>query len=104
MSEIESPYFVEILRGVEETLDNAGLSMVLTTTHDEARRHRRWMARVVEHGTEGVVLVLPDEHAAPLEELRRRGIPFAVVDQEERGNLCRLRRRMESVLLLGLKT
>jgi len=80
MSEIDSPYFVEILRGVEETLDNAGLSMVLTTTHDEARRHRRWMARVVEHGTEGVVLVLPDEHAAPLEELRRRGIPFAVVD------------------------
>src|SRR5215207_7597627 len=68
MSEIDSPYFVEILRGVEETLDNAGLSMVLTTTHDEARRHRRWMARVVEHGTEGVVLVLPDEHAAPLED------------------------------------
>jgi DNA-binding LacI/PurR family transcriptional regulator len=80
MSEIDSPYFVEILRGVEETLDRAGLSVVVTTTHDEERRHQRWMARVVEHGTDGVVLVLPDEHAAHLEELRHRGIPFAVVD------------------------
>ena len=80
MSEVDSPYFVEIIRGVEETLERAALSMVLTTTHEEERRHRRWMARVIEHGTDGVILVLPDEHAAYVEELRRHGIPFAVVD------------------------
>jgi LacI family transcriptional regulator len=80
MSEVDSPYFVEIIRGVEETLERAELSMVLTTTHEEERRHRRWMARVIEHGTEGVILVLPDEHAVYVEELHRHGIPFAVVD------------------------
>jgi LacI family transcriptional regulator len=80
MSEVDSPYFVEIIRGVEETLERAQLSMVLTTTHEEERRHRRWMARVIEHGTEGVILVLPDEHAVYVEELHRHGIPFAVVD------------------------
>jgi LacI family transcriptional regulator len=80
MSEVDSPYFVEIIRGVEETLERAALSMVLTTTHEEERRHRRWMARVIEHGTDGVILVLPDEHASYVEELRRHGIPFAVVD------------------------
>src|SRR3712207_1356647 len=63
MSEVDSPYFVEIIRGVEETLERAALSMVLTTTHEEERRHRRWMARVIEHGTDGGILVLPDEHA-----------------------------------------
>ncbi len=80
MSEVDSPYFVEIIRGVEETLERAALSMVLTTTHEEEQRHRRWMARVIEHGTDGVILVLPDEHASYVEELRRHGIPFAVVD------------------------
>jgi LacI family transcriptional regulator len=80
MSEVDSPYFVEIIRGVEETLERAGLSMVLTTTHEEERCHRRWMARVIEHGTDGVILVLPDEHAVYVEELHRHGIPFAVVD------------------------
>lgn len=80
MTDVDAPYFTEILRGVEETLEDAGLSMVVTATHDEKRRQRRWMARVVEQGTDGVVLVLPDEHAEQLDELRRRGIPFAVVD------------------------
>jgi LacI family transcriptional regulator len=80
MSEVDSPYFVEIIRGVEETLERAGLSMILTTTHEEERCHRRWMARVIEHGTDGVILVLPDEHAVYVEELHRHGIPFAVVD------------------------
>jgi LacI family transcriptional regulator len=80
VKEIDNAYFSEIIRGVEETLERAGLSMVLAATHDEARRHRRWMARVVEHGTDGAILVLPDEHVAHLEELRRRGIPVALVD------------------------
>jgi LacI family transcriptional regulator len=80
VSEVDSPYFVEIIRGVEETLESAALSMVLTSTHEEERRHRRWMARVLEYGTDGVILVLPDEHASYVEELRRHAIPFAVVD------------------------
>lgn len=77
---LDSPYFVEIIQGVEGTLERAGLSLVLTTTQDDARRHQQWLARVIEHGTDGAILVLPDEHAARLGELRRRGIPFVVVD------------------------
>lgn len=80
VKEVDNAYFTEVIRGVEETLERAGLSMVLTATHDEARRHRRWMARVVEHGTDGAILVLPDEHFAHVEELRRQGIPVALVD------------------------
>ncbi len=80
VKELDNAYFTEVIRGVEETLERAGLSMVLTATHDEARRHRRWMARVVEHGTDGAILVLPDEHFAHVEELRRHGIPVALVD------------------------
>lgn len=80
VKEIDNAYFSEVIRGVEETLELAGISMVLTATHDEARRHRRWMARVVEHGTDGAILVLPDEHFTQLEELRRRGIPAALID------------------------
>jgi LacI family transcriptional regulator len=80
VKEIDNAYFTEIIRGVEETLERAGLSMVLTATHDEARRHRRWMARVVEHGTDGAILVLPDENFSQLDGLRRHGIPAALVD------------------------
>jgi LacI family transcriptional regulator len=80
VKEVDNAYFTEIIQGVEETLQRAGLSMVLTATHDEARRHRRWMARVLEHGTDGAILVLPDENLADLEGLRSHGIPVALVD------------------------
>ncbi len=85
VKEVDNPYHAEIIRGVEETLERAGLSMVLTATHDEERRHRRWMARVLEHGTDGAILVLPDEHFTHLAELHNRGIPVALVD--DRGEI-----------------
>ncbi len=85
VKELDNPYFAEIIRGVEETLERAGLSMILTATHDEERRHRRWMARVIEYGTDGAILVLPDEQVAHLELLRSRGIPMALVD--DRGEI-----------------
>lgn len=85
IKEVDSHYSVEIIKGVEETLESAGLSMVLTVTHDEERRHRRWMERVIENGTDGAILVLPDKHAAHLEELRRQRIPFVILDDRDDG-------------------
>ena len=41
VGETNNAYFTEIIRNVEQTLERAGLSMVLTATHDEARRHWR---------------------------------------------------------------
>src|SRR5579884_1526847 len=78
--EIDSPYIVQIVKGAAETLDAAGLSVVLTATHDEERRHRQWLARVIDHATDGAILVLPDGRSTNLEELRRRGVPLVVVD------------------------
>lgn len=78
--EIDSPYIVQIVKGAAEALDAAGLSVVLTATHDEERRHRQWLARVIDHATDGAILVLPDGRSTNLEELRRRGVPLVVVD------------------------
>ncbi len=78
--EIDSPYINQVIQGIEETLERAGYSLVLTVTHDEASRHRQWLARVIEHATDGAILVLPDGHESHLEELRERRIPFVVVD------------------------
>ena len=52
VGETNNAYFTEIIRNVEQTLERAGLSMVLTD--GDARRSETplalWMARVVEHG------------------------------------------------------
>lgn len=82
---LDSAYHMEIIRGVEERLEPTGFRMALSATHGESQRERQWLAKVVDGSTDGAILVLADGHAAHLERLRRRGIPFVVVDH--RGEL-----------------
>jgi LacI family transcriptional regulator len=82
---LDSAYHLEIIRGVEEHLEPTGYRVALSATHDQSQRERQWVAKVVDGSTDGAILVLADGHAAHLDTLRRRGIPFVVVDH--RGEL-----------------
>jgi LacI family transcriptional regulator len=82
---LDSAYQLEIIRGVEEQLESTGYRMAVSATHGQSQRERQWVAKVVDGSTDGAILVLADGHAAHLETLRRRGIPFVVVDH--RGEL-----------------
>lgn len=82
---LDSAYHLEIIRGVEEHLEPTGYRMAVSATHGQSQRERQWVAKVVDGSTDGAILVLADGHAAHLETLRRRGIPFVVVDH--RGEL-----------------
>jgi LacI family transcriptional regulator len=82
---LESEYWLEIIRGVEERLEGTDLRMALSATHDEARHERHWLAKTMDGSTDGVILVLAHGEAEALESLRQRGTPFVVVDH--RGEL-----------------
>jgi LacI family transcriptional regulator len=82
---LDSAYHLEIIRGVEERLESTGFRMALSATHGQAQGERQWLAKVIDGSTDGAILVLADGHAAHLERLRQRGIPFVVVDH--RGEL-----------------
>ncbi|MBX5459219.1 MAG: LacI family DNA-binding transcriptional regulator [Thermogemmatispora sp.] len=83
--DLDSPYYFEIIRGVEEVLERTELRMALSTTHDESRRERQWLRQVIEGATDGAILVLAQGQSDRLDELRRHRIPFVVVDH--RGEL-----------------
>ncbi len=82
---LDSAYHLEIIRGVEERLESTGFRMALSATHGRAQGERQWVAKVVDGSTDGAILVLADGHAVHLARLRKRGIPFVVVDH--RGEL-----------------
>jgi LacI family transcriptional regulator len=77
---LNSEYASEILRGIEESLAPTEVRVVLATTHDHQQRERQWMQRLADGSTDGAVLVLADKSSLHLQELRRRRIPFVVVD------------------------
>ena len=78
---LNSEYAVEILRGVEEALLSTEVRVVLASTHDYQRRERQWRQRLADGSTDGAVLVGADHTSLHLTELRRRQIPFVVVDR-----------------------
>jgi LacI family transcriptional regulator len=79
---LNSDYAAEILRGVEEALSPTTVRAVLATTHDPRQRERQWLQRLADGSTDGAVVVLADRQSPPVQELRRRDIPFVVVDRQ----------------------
>ena len=77
---LDSPWAVEILRGVEEwgTAHETGVA-VSAVRHGNARP-ASWTSGLASHDTDGVLLVTSKLTAAQLEQLRGAGIPLVVID------------------------
>ena len=82
---LENPFVTQIVRGVEEALERTGLRLALSFTHDNSLGERQWLEKIADRATDGAILVLAHGQSSRLDELRRRGIPFVVVDH--RGEL-----------------
>src|SRR5947209_15684721 len=78
-------YSAEITRGVEEALERTGLRLALSFTQGKSQGERQWLDKIADRATDGAILVLARGQSSHLNELRRRGIPFVVVDH--RGEL-----------------
>ena len=78
---LNSEYAAEILRGVEEALEASDVRVVLATTHDHLQRERQWLQRLTDSSTDGAVVVLAGQQSPHVQELRRHGVPFVVVDR-----------------------
>jgi LacI family transcriptional regulator len=83
--DLTQDYNFAILRGVEEIVESTDMRLVLSATYGESNYERQWLSKLVHGSTDGALLLLADSKSQHLEELRRRGIPFVVVDH--RGEL-----------------
>jgi LacI family transcriptional regulator len=78
-NDLDSPWAVEIIRGVEEVAHDTGVGVVVSAVHSEATSERRWWQNVQARASDGVILVT--SHLNPrLEEELRRHLPTVVVD------------------------
>ena len=77
---LDSPWAVEILRGVEEwgAIHETGVA-VSSVRHGDARP-ASWTSALASHDTDGVILVTSELTDSQLGQLRSAGIPLVVVD------------------------
>ncbi|MEV6108740.1 LacI family DNA-binding transcriptional regulator [Streptomyces sp. NPDC051940] len=79
-NDLDSPWAVEIIRGVEDVAHAAGVGTVVSAIHDRAGSARQWMTNLRARASDGVILVTSVLEPTLHEELRRLGVPLVVVD------------------------
>jgi LacI family transcriptional regulator len=77
---LDDEYFLPILEGVSQVLNEAGICMVLSSAHDSTEEEVQLIDTVTDRATRGVLIVLPSEEA--IEHLKRSGLPFVLIHNQ----------------------
>jgi LacI family transcriptional regulator len=80
VTDLETSYIGEIIRGVDEELASLDYDIMLYTTHRRKHRESAFVATLTAGAADGLLLVLPTDPAAYLSSFRTRGFPFVLID------------------------
>jgi LacI family transcriptional regulator len=80
-SDLDSPWAVEILRGVESNLTNRGMAVVVSSVQRHgSTRPPSWTRTIARHHSAGVLLVMSQLTARQWRELQQHDTPLVVID------------------------
>jgi DNA-binding LacI/PurR family transcriptional regulator len=79
-NELESPWAMEIIKGVEEVARENDLGVVLSAQEGPGAIGRTWVDAVAARHSAGLILVVSELSAEQVARLTARNIPFVVVD------------------------
>jgi LacI family transcriptional regulator len=77
---LDSPWAVEILRGVEEWGAEHSTAVAVSSVRHGNARPASWTSGLASHDTDGVILVTSELTGSQLEQLREADIPLVVLD------------------------
>jgi LacI family transcriptional regulator len=76
---LEGGYDLGIMHGVQDVLEATGHRLIVFATHEDENLEQRWLRRVLEQGTDGVLLLLPYERTRLADVLVEHQIPFVAI-------------------------
>src|SRR3954447_1839951 len=79
-NELESPWAMEIVKGVEEVAREHGLGLVLSAREGPGALGRSWINAVASRRSAGLILVVSELSSEAASRLSARDIPFVIVD------------------------
>src|SRR5262245_62109414 len=86
MADVASPFFPDVVRGVEDVLSPAGFSLLLSSSRRDAERELRNVRHLLERNTDGLILGAPQVEVGVLAELAARtGVPMVFLNRDVHG-------------------
>jgi len=80
--DIGSPFYAELIRGVEEEASRAGYYLMLLTTAGKPSREEMYFRLLGEQRVDGIIVLTPRGDEALLRRIQRKGFPLVVVDRD----------------------
>lgn len=82
ISQIDDPFWSEVLNGVDSVLHPAGYSLFIAATHREKEREKQVVQAMMQRGVDGVILLAPQFGADQSHIFWTYGFPMAMVNNE----------------------
>jgi LacI family transcriptional regulator len=79
-NDLDSPWALEIIRGVEDAAHSEGVGTVVSAIHRRASATREWLENIAARASDGAILVTTDLDPALHWELRELQVPTVVID------------------------
>ncbi|WP_432907035.1 LacI family DNA-binding transcriptional regulator [Micromonospora matsumotoense] len=79
-NDLDSPWAVEIIRGVEDVAQASGAGTVVSAIHRRTSSAKQWLDNMRTRSTEGVIFVTSMVEPPLQAELRRLRLPVVIVD------------------------
>src|SRR2546423_5903089 len=79
-NDLDSPWAVEIIRGVEDVAHAAAVGTVVSAIHRRSTSTRQWLENLRARASDGVILVTSTLQPTHQAELRRLNVPMVAVD------------------------
>jgi DNA-binding LacI/PurR family transcriptional regulator len=84
LNDLHNPFFAEIAAGIEQLASTVGYQVVISTGGRRARRERAMVEALLEHRTDGIILVSPRMEAPAILEVAS-SVPVVLVGRRVRG-------------------
>jgi len=78
--DLDSPWAVELIGGVEEVTHAAGVGTVVSAIHRRTASTRQWLQNLRARQSDGVILVISDGAGPISTELHRLNVPMVIID------------------------
>jgi LacI family transcriptional regulator len=79
-NDLDSPWAIEVMRGVEDAAHAAGMGTVVSAVHRQAGSTRRWLSNIRARASDGAVFVTTNLDPLLHEELQSLQVPAVVID------------------------
>jgi LacI family transcriptional regulator, galactose operon repressor len=79
-NDLDSPWAVELIRGVEDVMHSSGVGTVVSAVHRRSNEARLWLQNLYARASDGVIFVTSELTTPVYTELQRLNIPVVVID------------------------